>query len=88
MKLFNMPLDEALDYKWNKGVKEVRGDKEEWVGEPPLEEAYDEVLDMINYTREAERQGHIPEHAAYFIEREAKGLLQSIRRYIEDTIDK
>ena len=85
--LHNVPLVEALAVKWDKGVEEVRGDKKEWVGGPPMEEAYEEILDMINYTREAYRQGYLKEYEAYFIEREAKGLIQTIRRYIDNKID-
>ena len=51
--LHNVPLDEALAVKWDKGVEEVRGDKKEWVGGPPMEEAYEEILDMINYIKDA-----------------------------------
>ena len=51
--LHNVPLDEALAVKWDKGVEEVRGDKKEWVGGPPMEEAYEEILDMINYIQDA-----------------------------------
>lgn len=85
--LHNVPLDEALAIKWDKGVEEVRGDKKEWVGGPPMEEAYEEILDMINYTREAYRQGYLKEYEAYSIEREAKGLMHTVRRYIDNKID-
>ena len=86
-QLFNMPLEDALEDRWKKGIKEVRGKSREWVGNPPMEEAYEEVLDIINYAREAYNQGHVKEYEAYYIEREAKGLAQTIRMYISDTKD-
>jgi len=86
-QLFNMPLEDALGTRWDKGLSEVRGKSRGWVGNPPMEEAYEEVLDIINYSREAYNQGHIKEYEAHYIEREAKGLAQTIRMYIRNAKD-
>ena len=86
MKFFNLPLEEALDEKWTRGKESIRVNGEGWIGDPPMEEAYEEVLDLINYIREAKRQGHLKDYAAYYLERESKNLLRSVRQYIQDKI--
>ena len=46
-------LRDAAD-RWQRG-RETHG-KGEWVGRPPLEECYEELLDTINYLQEHIRQ--------------------------------
>ena len=87
MKFFNLPLEAALDSKWQLGKDSIRENGEGWVGNPPMEEAYEEILDLINYIREAQRQGYIKDYEAYYLERESKNLLHSVRQYIQDKID-
>ena len=82
MELFDMPTEDALKKRWEKGLADVRGDSVGWVGLPPLHEAYEEVLDIINYVREASNQGHLNSCEAYYIERETRNLAANIRMCI------
>lgn len=53
MAYIHLPIDEALASKWERGAERYGT---EFVGHP-LEELDEELLDAINYVREAERQG-------------------------------
>ena len=44
-----LPWAEALVVKWEQGREAHRGDSPGWVGEDPLLELYDELLDAENY---------------------------------------
>lgn len=47
--LDHLDVDAACLDKWTRGRKEHGA---EWVGEPPLVEAYEEVIDLLNYLAE------------------------------------
>jgi len=51
-RLVREPHTDAL-FRWAEGRK-AHGSGE-WVGRPPLEEAYEEVLDLMNYLAEHQR---------------------------------
>lgn len=85
-ELYNLPLEEALSLRWSKGASELRAGSPEWVGQPPMIEAYEEVLDIINYVREAHNQGYVETEDRHYIERETKALAQLIRKYISEAI--
>lgn len=62
--LFRLPIDEARKVRWERGRDARRGEHEPFVGNP-LYEAYEEMLDTLNYFDEAERQS---QGAAYVAE--------------------
>ena len=57
-KIFDMDIDEALDYKWKMGISEYRGGDNEadFVGDPVVE-MYGEFVDSILYNKQAKMKG-------------------------------
>lgn len=57
-KIFNMEIDEALDYKWKMGISEYRGGDTdaEFVGDAVVE-MFGELVDAILYNKEAKIKG-------------------------------
>ena len=86
MDIYNMHLEDALSVRWNKGASELRAGSPDWVGQPPMIEAYEEILDIINYVREAHNQGYLDTDERHYVERESKALAQIIRKFIPEAI--
>ena len=55
--LISLPIEEACARKHADGVREHRDSEADGFAGDPIEEAFAEAVDGINYCREAERQG-------------------------------
>jgi len=51
-----MPIEDAVEHKFNAGMSEYRKPGEPFQGDPLLE-LFDELLDAYSYCAEAEKQG-------------------------------
>ena len=75
--VYQKPIEEMLDARWRKGQREYRPNGGEFAGDP-IEDMYEEMLDAVNYAREARRQG-THKIMAGVVEVEVMDLLNKIR---------
>lgn len=77
--LLSQPLESAARIKWDRGREEYGGD--DWVGDHPLVELHDELLDGLNYAAEARRRFGAP---VLDIETRLRGIALDLRRTLKD----
>ena len=84
-KITDALFEDAMHQRWEAGMLHYRPNPADpWVGDPPLMEAYEELVDCANYVREAAAQDHISNTTAFMLETQIREIAQTVKMIIHN----